>query len=59
MRFTVVRDRTVTLRLTERAKALLRRRARKVELALTLRDPAGTVRGAWVTFRLRAASAAR
>ena len=59
VRFTVLRDRTVTLRLTKRARALLRRGPRKVELALTLRDPAGTVRGAWVTFRLRAARAAR
>jgi hypothetical protein len=42
------------MRLSRPARALLRRGARKVELALTLRDPAGTVRGAWVTFRLRA-----
>ena len=57
VRFTVVRDRAVTMRLSKPARALLRRGARKVELALTLRDPAGTVRGAWVTFRLRAAAA--
>lgn len=59
VRFTVVRDRAVTMRLSKPARALLRRGARKVELTLTLRDPAGTVRGAWVTFRLRAATAAR
>jgi hypothetical protein len=56
VRFTVARNRTVTLRLTRRARTLLRRGSRKVELALTLTDPAGTARGAWVTFPLRAAA---
>ena len=54
VRFKAVRNHTVELRLSRRARALLRHGARKVELALTLRDPAGHVRGVWVTFRLRA-----
>jgi hypothetical protein len=48
----VRRNHTVTLRLSKRARALLRHGARKVELALTLRDPAGASRGVRQTFKL-------
>lgn len=57
--FTVVRNHAVELRLSKRARALLRHRGRKVKLGLSLRDPAGHVRGLSVTFKLQAAKRAR